>query len=98
MVSRDIVVTVGEDDWLTLSDAAECAGMNVEAYVSWSVRLLALQARPGEAKQRGVAANSPGQRAGQPSEDSESAAWTESFAQRLSHRTDRCPPDTELWL
>ncbi|MGW3544492.1 hypothetical protein ACWDNI_28690 [Nocardia niigatensis] len=73
-------------------------GMNVEAYVSWSVRLLALQARPGEAKQRGVAANSPGRRADQPSEDSESAAWTESFAQRLSHRTDRCPPDTELWL
>ncbi|MFE3262355.1 hypothetical protein ACFXPS_43940 [Nocardia sp. NPDC059091] len=46
MASRDIVVTVGEDDWLTLNDAAECAGMSVAAYVCWAVRLMAMQARP----------------------------------------------------
>ncbi|WP_433566788.1 hypothetical protein ACQP1O_17325 [Nocardia sp. CA-151230] len=51
MASRDIVVTVGEDDWLLFTDAAECAGMSVQAYLSWGVRLPALQARPDSAKQ-----------------------------------------------
>ncbi|MFE3280600.1 hypothetical protein [Nocardia sp. NPDC059239] len=46
MASKDVVVTVGEDDWLTLNDAAECAGMTVAAYVSCGVRLMAMQARP----------------------------------------------------
>ncbi|MFE3229130.1 hypothetical protein [Nocardia sp. NPDC059228] len=99
MASRDIVVRVGEDDWLALDDAAECAGMSVEAYVCWGVRLLALQARPGGAK-REAAAGGPrtGRRASVRPEESESAVWAESFAQRLSGRADRCSPDTELWL
>ncbi|MET8429039.1 hypothetical protein [Nocardia sp. NPDC004860] len=49
MASRDIVVTVSEDDWLTLKDAAECARMSVAAYVCCGVRLLAMQACPGGA-------------------------------------------------
>ncbi|WP_459958652.1 hypothetical protein [Nocardia sp. IFM 10818] len=90
MASRDIVVTVGEADWRTLNDAAECAGMSVEAYVSWGVRVLAMQARPGGAKQGG-GAGSPrvGRRKPGTTEESESAAWTETFSERLSHRADR---------
>ncbi|MGV9665948.1 hypothetical protein ACWDUL_16900 [Nocardia niigatensis] len=90
MSSRDIVVTVGEDDWLTLRDAAECAGMSVEAYVSWGVRVLALQARPGGVKQGGRE-GSPraGRRAAELPDESESAVWTETFTQRLSHRAER---------
>ncbi|MTE15184.1 hypothetical protein [Nocardia aurantiaca] len=99
MASRDIMVTVGDDDWHTLNDAAECAGMSVEAYVSWGVRLLAMQTRPGGAKQGGpVGRSRTGQCASELTEESASAAWTETFAQRLSHRADRHPPDTELWL
>ncbi|MVU77103.1 hypothetical protein GPX89_07560 [Nocardia sp. ET3-3] len=94
MASRDIVVTVGEDDWLTLSDAAECAGMSVEAYVSWGVRILALQARPGGAKQGGRAGSlSAGRHTSRSAEESESAAWTDTFTERLSHRADRKPKD-----
>ncbi|MEU1428522.1 hypothetical protein ABZ412_15745 [Nocardia sp. NPDC005746] len=98
MASRDIVVTVGEDDLLMLGDAAECAGMSVQAYVSWGVRLMALQARAKTDKQRGAAPGRPIQPAERTSEESESAAWTESFAQQLSHRADRDLPDTELCL
>ncbi|MFE3227310.1 hypothetical protein [Nocardia sp. NPDC059228] len=90
MSSKDIVVTVGEDDWLTLRDAAECAGMSVEAYVSWGVRVLALQARPGGVKQGGRTGGLRARRrATGTAEESESAAWTETFTQRLSHRVDR---------
>ncbi|MFJ9371483.1 hypothetical protein ACIRRA_44785 [Nocardia sp. NPDC101769] len=92
MASRDIVVTVGEDDWLTLNDAAECAGMSVEAYVSWGVWLLALQARLG------TGASKMRLRASGLGEESETVAWTETFAQRLSAHGDRQPPDTELWM
>ncbi|MTE13591.1 hypothetical protein [Nocardia aurantiaca] len=92
MASRDIVVTVGEGDWLTLNDAAECAGMSVEAYVSWGVRVLALQARPGGMKQGGcVGRPKPGRRASKAIDESESVAWTETFTERLSHRADRYP-------
>ncbi|MEV6101315.1 hypothetical protein [Nocardia sp. NPDC051981] len=74
MASRDIVVRVGEDDWLALDDAAECAGMSVEAYVCWGVRLLALQARPGGAKREaGVRwTEPPERRASDRPEESES--------------------------
>ncbi|MEV6066696.1 hypothetical protein AB0L82_09135 [Nocardia sp. NPDC052001] len=92
MASRDISVTVGEDDWRALVAAAEAAGMGVEAYVSWCVRILALQAQPGggkraerlghvKARRRKAAAD----------EGTEAAAWAETFTERLSHRADRRP-------
>ncbi|MFE5288743.1 hypothetical protein ACFRAQ_27565 [Nocardia sp. NPDC056611] len=56
------------------------------------------KARSETDKQRGAASGRPGRRAGRIGEESESAAWTESFAQQLSHRADRDSPDTELWL
>ncbi|WP_433567385.1 hypothetical protein ACQP1O_20635 [Nocardia sp. CA-151230] len=88
MASRDIVVTVGEDDWLVLNDAAEGAGMSMEAYVSWGVRVLALQARSGAVEPDGRE-GSPDMpiSASETAEDSEASAWVESFAERLSHRT-----------
>ncbi|MFE3002739.1 hypothetical protein ACFXG4_48245 [Nocardia sp. NPDC059246] len=90
MASRDIVVTVGEDDWLTLKDAADDAGMNVEAYVSWGVRLLAMQARPGGSQRReSFGGSTPTRRTFDTAEESESAAWAETFTERLSHRADR---------
>ncbi|MEU6586943.1 hypothetical protein [Nocardia sp. NPDC046763] len=90
MASRDIVVTVGEDDWFTLQDAADCAGMSVEAYVSWGVRLLAMQARPGGSQRReGLGGSKATRRASEVCDESESAAWAETFTERLSHRADR---------
>ncbi|MEV6101820.1 hypothetical protein [Nocardia sp. NPDC051981] len=100
MASRDIVVTVCEDDWLALNDAAECAGMSVEAYLSWEARLFAfaLQARPGTRHDSRAAGPRPGWRAsGLIEDESETAAWTQTFAQRVSSRGDRHPPDNELW-
>lgn len=87
MDSRDIAVTVGEEDWLALHQAAEAAGMSVEAYVSWGVRILAMQARPGRRESR--PASPPRRRDDAVAEESEAAAWAETFTQRLSHRADR---------
>lgn len=50
IASKEIVVTVGEDDWRTFIDTA---GMSVEAYASWCIRIFALQARPGGGKRAG---------------------------------------------
>lgn len=92
MASRDIVVTVGENDWLTLNDAAETAGMGMEAYVSWCVRIFALQARPSGGKRVEIPGHvAGGRRASGVDDESESAAWAETFAERLSHRADRNP-------
>ncbi|MGW4245192.1 hypothetical protein [Nocardia sp. NPDC004722] len=89
MASKDLVVTVDRDDWRALKDAAECAGMSVEAYVSWGIRVLALQARPGRSVRRdGVVPRVRG-RSRQPADESESAAWTETFSERLSCRVAR---------
>ncbi|RMI31246.1 hypothetical protein [Nocardia stercoris] len=88
MASRDIVVTVGEQDWLVLDRAAECAGMSVPDYVRWGVRLLALQSQPGAAK-RAVGGSVTDRPAADCPEVTESAAWIDSFAQRLSGRADR---------
>ncbi|WP_405497195.1 hypothetical protein [Nocardia sp. NBC_00511] len=94
MASRDITVTVGEEDWFTLEGAAEHAGMSVEAYVSWGVRILAMQSRPGGAKQDRTAASPKAtRRAVETAEESESAAWTETFSERLSQRADRYDHD-----
>lgn len=91
MTSWDIVVTVGEDDRLALMEAADAAGMSLEAYLSWCVRILAMQTRPGASKRLDL----PGQaRPGRPAtqdDESEAAAWAETFTERLSHRADRKP-------
>ncbi len=90
MASRDIVVTVSQDDWYTLVHSAEAAGMSVEAYLSWCVQQPAMQARPGTVAP-GPRLDRSTPRPRTPEEDSESAAWTETFCERLSHRTDRHP-------
>ncbi|OXR41095.1 hypothetical protein B7C42_06865 [Nocardia cerradoensis] len=90
MDSREIAVTVGEEDWSALCHAAEAAGMSIEAYVSWGVRILAMQARPGGTGRREPSAGPPPQRREDAGvEESEAAAWAETFTQRLSHRAAR---------
>ncbi|MFF2554964.1 hypothetical protein ACFVUS_28445 [Nocardia sp. NPDC058058] len=90
MVSKEIVVTVGEEDWRTLIDAAEAAGMSVEAYASWCIRIIAVQARPGGGKRAGELGQAKSaKRASERDDESESAAWAETFSERLSNRTDR---------
>lgn len=92
MGSKEIVVTVGEEDWRTLIDAADAAGMSVEAYASWCIRIFAVQARPGGGKRAGeLGRTKTAKRAADIDEDSESAAWAETFTERLSHRIDRNP-------
>ncbi len=90
MGTREITVTVDEDDWLPLRDAADCAGMSVSAYVAWAVRLLAMQAQPGRSARNEVPVAS---RAARPSIDAgdepESAAWMATFSERLSHRAEQ---------
>ncbi|MBF6237539.1 hypothetical protein IU474_10705 [Nocardia otitidiscaviarum] len=89
MASKDIVVTVSEGDWLTLRDAAECAGMSVPAYVRWGVRLLALRAGPGGSERRDIPVPPrASHRTPITPDEPESTAWTETFAERLSHRAD----------
>ncbi|MFI2589860.1 hypothetical protein ACH498_25155 [Rhodococcus erythropolis] len=79
MDSREIAVTVGEGDWLTLHQAADAAGMSVEAYVSWGVRILAMQARPGGTGHRECSAGPLPRRDDASGEESEAAAWAETF-------------------
>ncbi|MFD7844754.1 hypothetical protein ACFV4K_17680 [Nocardia sp. NPDC059764] len=50
---------VVEEDWLTLNDVAEYAGMGVYAYLSWCTRLLALQAHPGKESESGRGPSPP---------------------------------------
>lgn len=92
MTNRAIVVTVGERDWLTLVDAAEAAGMTVEDYASWCVRIFASQARPtGGKRSHPLTHAKAGRRKKKVEEESESAAWVATFSERLSHRVDRSP-------
>ncbi|MFF0458028.1 hypothetical protein [Nocardia africana] len=87
MGNREILVTVSEDEWLTLQQAAEAAGMSVPAYLAWGARILAMQARPGNRSRETPA---PARRRhGEPPEESAAAAWAESFTQRLSHHAAR---------
>lgn len=90
MATRDITVTVDKSEWRALKYAAECAGMSLEAYVCWGVRLLALQSRPeGGAARHHSAVRAPAvRRAPRVVEELESAAWSETFAERLSHRAE----------
>lgn len=93
MATRDIVVTVDEYEWLVLEDAAECAGMSVQAYASWVVRLAAMQSRSDIARRRATLASKSAPRAIDTAEQSESVAWAETFSERLSHRVERFRED-----
>ncbi|MFF0492013.1 hypothetical protein ACWDSJ_10275 [Nocardia sp. NPDC003482] len=86
---KEISVAVTEDDWLALSDAADCAGMGVRDYVAWAVRLVALQAKPEVTR-----ASTPYLTKGvryrvEDRDEPESAAWLDTFAERLSHRAEQ---------
>ncbi|RDI54458.1 hypothetical protein [Nocardia mexicana] len=91
MSTRDITVTVTVDEaeWLSLNDAAECAGMGMRAYIAWGVRLLAAETRPGRTRAsselRGLQS---ARRKPEIDDEPESVAWAETFAERLSHRTE----------
>lgn len=87
MATKDVTVTVTVDDteWAQLSDAAVCAGMSVPDYLAQSARLVALQ--PCASRPLRVPRDLPPRGSSQ-DDDSETAAWTESFSQRLHHRTD----------
>ncbi|WP_067686152.1 hypothetical protein [Nocardia jejuensis] len=90
MTIREIAVTVDEDTWVPLRVAADCAGMSVQDYVSWAVRVLAIQSQPGGGTRRGGPIRPRvARRRGKAADDAESAAWTETFAERLSHRAEQ---------
>ncbi|KAA8888520.1 hypothetical protein F3087_16085 [Nocardia colli] len=90
MASREITVRLAKADWRIVSDAADCAGMSIEAYISWGVRLLALQAVPGAASPGpGFARPEQSRRAKTPVEQPESAVWEQCFAERLSHHAEQ---------
>lgn len=86
MATKDVTLTVtmDEDQWRLIEDAAECAGMTVPDYLTWHVRLLAEQARPG-APRRSI---TPPRRRVAVAEESGHEVWVESFAERLGHRAD----------
>ncbi|WP_369639900.1 hypothetical protein [Nocardia sp. JMUB6875] len=85
-----MTVTVDDSEWLALRDAAECAGMSLESYICWGVRLLALQAVPGRAKGRVDIPARKARRRGEDAVDAtQSAEWVETFAERLSHRAEQ---------
>ncbi|MEV0251481.1 hypothetical protein AB0H76_33145 [Nocardia sp. NPDC050712] len=89
MATREITVTVSMDDdqWHSIAEAAECAGMTLEAYLSWGVRLLSAQSRPGK-NLAGAPRTHPTRKRAKVAEEPESA-WTETFAERLSHRAEQ---------
>ncbi|MFI6772769.1 hypothetical protein [Nocardia sp. NPDC050412] len=86
MATREVTVTVTVDDteWAELCDAAACAGMNVPDFLAQSARLVAL--KPSAARSARVSREHPPR--GSSRDDSETAAWAESFSQRLHHRAD----------
>ncbi|WP_433715071.1 hypothetical protein ACQP2U_14235 [Nocardia sp. CA-084685] len=92
MATREVTVTVSveETEWAELCDAAVCAGMSVPDYLARSARLVALQ--PRAARPLRVPRDGP-PRASSQDDDSETAAWTESFSQRLHHRADQFRDD-----
>lgn len=90
MATRDVTVTVtmDEGDWQLLEEAADCAGMTVQAYIGWNTRLLAQQSRPDAASARHQKIRRRHRRAVAVIEEPEEQAWAESFTERLSHRTE----------
>ncbi|MGV9413687.1 hypothetical protein ACWDOP_27615 [Nocardia sp. NPDC003693] len=92
MATKDVTVTVtmDEDEWRDLRAAAECAGMPLEAYIRWGVRLLAAPPRPGKNLGRGpLERRATRRRIADHADESEAAAWTETFAERLSHHSEQ---------
>ncbi|MFI6866106.1 hypothetical protein [Nocardia sp. NPDC050406] len=91
MATREITVTVSVDgdEWDILRDAAECAGMSVEAYLRWSVRLVALRSRPGRALRPEGLELPRARRGAREVDEPEAVAWAETFTERLSHRTEQ---------
>lgn len=84
-----MTVTMDDEEWHNLTDAAECAGMTVEAYLCWTVRLLAAQSRPGKNLAGAARGQVPARRKRVPEcEESESTAWTDTFTERLTHRAE----------
>ncbi|MEU8899886.1 hypothetical protein [Nocardia sp. NPDC048505] len=90
MATRDVTVTVSMDDaqWGNLVDAAECAGMSVEAYLSWGVRMVAAQAGPGKNLAGAARGQRPVRRKRAAVTEPAESAWTESFSERLSLRAE----------
>ena len=88
MATREVTVTVTVDDteWAQLCDAAVCAGMSVPDYLAHSARLVALQSRAAPPLRVPRDLRPP--RGSSQDNDSETAAWTETFSQRLHHRAD----------
>ncbi|GAB2678812.1 hypothetical protein [Nocardia goodfellowii] len=90
MTTRDVTVTVSMDDvqWSSLRAAADCAGMSVEAYLCWGIRLIAAQSLPGKnlsARVRGPI--TPSRTPPAVTEDPASA-WMDTFSERLTHRAE----------
>ncbi|MFJ9369676.1 hypothetical protein ACIRRA_35400 [Nocardia sp. NPDC101769] len=85
-----MTVTVDDSEWLALNDAAECAGMSVETYICWGVRLLALQAVPGSVRGRmSTPQSTVPRRIDERLDAPQSTDWAETFAERLSHRVEQ---------
>lgn len=84
MATRDVTVTVTVDsfEWDSLCDAAVCAGMSVPDYLAWNVRKIAQRSRPEQSV-------SSRRRGGIDDEAGETAAWTETFSQRLHDRAEQ---------
>ncbi|MGX1808972.1 hypothetical protein ACWIGI_24900 [Nocardia sp. NPDC055321] len=79
-----LTLTSGDSDWQAVHDAAECAGMSVEGYIRWLVRIL-VQAASGS----GTTHHTPlakGPRAGAALPEPEAAGWDETFSERLVQR------------
>lgn len=90
MATRDVTVTVTmeEHEWRLLEEAADGAGMTVAAYIDWNTRLLAQQARPVATTARLRQRLPRSRRAPAVLDEPEEQAWSSSFTERLSHRTD----------
>lgn len=90
MATRDttLTITMDDDEWNRLRDAAECAGMSLEAYICWGVRLLAVPTRSGRNLGREPLGQSSTPRRAADNDESDSAAWAETFAERLAHHAE----------
>lgn len=90
MKTKQITVRVKKGQWRAISAAADCAGMSVEDYIRWSVKLLAPQSRPGgNPPQPSTAPPEPRRRAHPVLDQPESTAWEECFSEQLSHRIEQ---------
>ncbi|WP_054811913.1 hypothetical protein [Nocardia arizonensis] len=91
MASREVTVTVtmSDEEWRLLQDAADCAGMTVQEYIGWNTRVLAQQSRPGPPttirhRQHPARPRRIPVVVDEPAEH----AWAQSFTERLSLRAD----------